>query len=208
MIENPHQPTNNTVTNNNTVNLHPEILTILFENRRYIKSIFLELNGLYNLNHFGLTIIDSTGGTLAFSTTPSIEYNLINQDLWNNDCCFMLPKILDNSLIWWDEIENETIKKIKLFNNKFTLGMTLAQEKQGFIYLYSYATQHKTINLKDYYISNKAGITNLGNYFFKSVQNLYASYASSFSLHKSEGTISKSANGSNKPDLKLIVNNL
>lgn len=205
MTKKPHQQ-HSTVTNTVTTCLHPEILTILFENRRYLKAVFLELHGLYNLSHFGITIIDRLGRTLAFSTTPTIEYNLVNQDLWQQDCSFTAPTCFDDHLVWWDENENQAIKKIKLLNNKFSLGMTMAKENQGLIYLYSFATQHKTINLKEYYRTHREGIMKIGDYFFRSIQNLYASYATGFELHKTEGCILTTKNF-DKPTLKLIVNN-
>ena len=99
--------------------LHSEIVTILFENRRYIKTIFLDIHGLYEIAHVGLTIIDPSADLVVFSSTPNIEYNLIQQNLWRNDPCFS-PSIQNNhELSWWNDHKiTSDLEKIKLKNNR------------------------------------------------------------------------------------------
>jgi len=38
------------------IKLHPEATEILFENRRYIKNVFSNLQGLYGITHMGMGV--------------------------------------------------------------------------------------------------------------------------------------------------------
>lgn len=98
--------------------LHPSIVNILFEHRRYIRNIFLQIKGLYEISHFGINIINPTNELIAFSSTPHIEYNLIQQKLWQHDCCFYSRTLNVNTLFWWDgnSHENPFSRQIKRIN--------------------------------------------------------------------------------------------
>ena len=114
--------------------LHPKILDILFEYRRDIKNIFLNINGHYDIAHIGITIIDPANEMIAFSSTPNIEYNLIHQHLWKRDHCFSPRPHHNNRISWWDT-QIEEVDEIKLKNNKFTVGMTITRQVNGFCLL-------------------------------------------------------------------------
>lgn len=164
----------------NSICLHPEILDVLFENNKQIKDIFWDLQGLCEISHLGLTIINPSHEALTFSSTPNIEYNLIKQELWANDPCFSLS-INKEDIIWWDEHISEKnakkIEKIKFINNQFKLGLTIHRKINRFIFLYSFATTSKQSNLKDYYRENILELISIGDYFYnRGVKNIYARY--------------------------------
>lgn len=165
-----------------SVNLHPDVLTILFEHRRYIKTIFLNIRGLYEVDHLALTLIDPEGTIIVFSSTPNIEYNLIHQNLWKQDTCFSLHDGQANTLCRWSfDAQEQDIKKIKLQNNKFNFGFTIPREVEQFKLLYSYATRSKNNDLHAYYEANIFGLMDLGDYFYKSTRDLYCEYCSQLS---------------------------
>ena len=55
------------------ISLHPDAIEILFENRRLIKNVFLNLQGLYGITHMGIACIDPSHELIVFSTTPNIR---------------------------------------------------------------------------------------------------------------------------------------
>lgn len=161
---------------NNNIKLHPEIIEILFENRRHIKNVFSSLKGWYGITHMGMACIDPFQELVAFSTTPNIECNLFHQNLWLEDRCFN-PGIEDkNSLLWWD-YQNEQIEKVKLKNNHFTMGMTIYRPIGNFGLMYSFATDEKAEGLRQLYNDNRSGLIDMGDYFYKSLRELYSDYS-------------------------------
>ena len=168
------------VTKEKNTKLHPEILTILFENRRYIKNIFLDIHGLYEISHIGMTIITPFYEMVSFSSSPNIEYNLIQQNLWKDDSCFSPWMPNKDNFSWWDDHkitgDFEKVEKIKLKNNMFSFGMTICKQVNDFSLLYSYATRATRDDLREYYASHLLGLVDIGDYFYKSLRDIYASY--------------------------------
>lgn len=188
---------------NSKVSLHPEAIEILFENRRLIKKIFSNLQGLYGITHMGMACVDPSHELIAFSTTPNIEYNLIHQNLWVNDHCFTPDHTQKNALLWWD-YQNEKIEKIKLKNNRFTLGMTIFRPVNDFFFIYSFATNEKTKDLRQFYNDNLFGLMDMGDYFYKSLRELYSCYATKHVAPQMKDFNSKASALSIKPFLRLI----
>ncbi len=193
------------------VTLHPDILTILFENRREVSRIFQDVIGLFEISHMAVNIINPALEAIIFSLTPNIEYNLISQNLWKDDNSFKLP-LEENKIVWWNyggnNIDNRALERIKLKNNNFSKGLTLGRSLKNFNLFYSFAIRNKSTQLSnDYYTANKDKLIDLGDYCLKYFQALYSSYYPSLVLPIIDEL--KFTPGSfNKHHLKLIVNNL
>lgn len=185
--------------------LHSNILDILFEHRRYIKNVFLNINGLYDIAHVGLTIINPVNEITVFSSTPNIEYNLISQCLWKQDFCFTPQPHNNNRLVPWETL-NEEVEKIKFRNNKFTFGMTITRQVNDFCLLYSFATRSKKNGLREYYEENIFGLIDIGDYFYKSIVDVYSSHGVKYTPPKLSNLMSKSSVTSRRPYLTLVVN--
>ncbi len=144
---------------------------------------------------------------VVFSSTPNIEYNLIQQNLWKEDVCFLSSGHISNTLCWWDTGNHESIEKIKLKNNKFSVGMTIARHVDDFCLLYSYAARSKQNDLREYYTANIFGLIDIGDYFYKAMRDIYSSYSVKYTPPMLSSLISKASGMSIKPYLELVVNN-
>lgn len=185
------------------IKLHPEVIKILFENRRVIKSVFSNLKGLHGITHMGMACIDPSRELIAFSTTPSIEHNLFNQHLWLEDHCFNSDIGDKNSLLWWD-YQNEKIEKFKLLNNRFTMGMTIYRPIGDFGFMYSFATDETVKGLRQYYTDNLFGLIDMGDYFYKSLRELYSHYSLKHVPPELNEFNSKATGLNIKPFLRLV----
>lgn len=185
------------------IKLHPEVIKILFENRRVIKSVFSNLKGLHGITHMGMACIDPSRELIAFSTTPSIEHNLFNQHLWLEDHCFNSDIGDKNSLLWWD-YQNEKIEKFKLLNNRFTMGMTIYRPIGDFGFMYSFATDETVKGLRQYYTDNLFGLIDMGDYFYKSLRELYSHYSLKHVPPELNEFNSKATGLNVKPFLRLV----
>lgn len=187
----------------NQIKLHPEVIEILFENRRLIKNVFSNLKGLHGITHMGMACIDPSHELIAFSTTPNIEHNLFNQHLWLEDHCFNLDTENKNSLAWWD-YQDEKIEKYKLLNNRFTMGMTIYRPIGEFGFMYSFATNECVKGLRQYYIDNLFGLIDMGDYFYKSLRELYSRYSLKYVPPELNEFNSKAAGLNIRPFLRLV----
>ncbi|MCX7118212.1 MAG: hypothetical protein NTW94_10010 [Legionellales bacterium] len=187
------------------IKLHPDVLTILFEHRRYIKSVFLDLAGLHEIAHLGITIVDPAKEILVFSSTPNIEYNLIQQHLWRADPCFSPRLHTNNNFCWWNSCHADEIEKIKFKNNQFNFGMTLARKINNFHLLYSYATRSRREDLPEYYESNLHELIVIGDYFYKSIRDIYSSYGIKYPPPELDHLRTKASQTNIRPYLRLVV---
>jgi len=171
----------------NNLLLHADILNILYEHRRFVAKIYRDIMGFYNISHIGLSIVNPAHELVVFSTTPNIEYNLISNQLWTQDCCFNPSIGQSNKFSWWgdntsnlSDNQQNHLNKIKLLNNNFTLGMSIARNLQGFDLIYSFASKSKQPDLQAYYATNLPRLIEIGDFFYKSMRPLYLPYSPSF----------------------------
>ncbi len=196
-----------------SVHLYPDIIDILFEHRRFVKNVFLQIKGHYQIDYFGINIINPSNEVVSFSSMPHIEYNLIRQGLWKYDTCFCSKEMSKNTLVWWDDTKDdnlffEQIKEIKLTSNHFKLGMTLCREIDGFTLLYSYATSSNMKNLREYYSAQIFGLIDIGDYFCNSILKIYSEYCGSYVVPQLNQLYSKASAPKLRAGLRLVVNNL
>jgi hypothetical protein len=198
-----------TMEKKNKSTLHQNILDILFENRSFLRNVLKTINGLHEIHHFSATIIDPTNKTIIFSTTPSIEYNLISQNLWDLDQAFYHESLTENYIRWWDNItsvEYEKIKSIKLTNNCYSFGMTINRHVTDFTIMYSFATKSLEKNLREYYSLNLNNLIDIGDYCYKSIRTIYLQYCDFYMPPKIQSLISKIYQTTSNQHLKLMIN--
>ena len=79
-------------------------------------------------------------------------------------------------IIWWNEksvfCNYDEIYRIKLKNNKFSLGFTIMRKVEDYFILYSFATRRKDREIKDWYKKNIQKLIGLGDFCYKSVRAL------------------------------------
>lgn len=166
----------------NIVKLHNDIIKLLFSHKKEISGKLHDVKGLYWLDHIAINIFNPENEVVIFSLTPSIEYNLIIQDLWRDDITFSSNSYKDN-IIWWDKNSTDTyseIRKIKETDHNFTVGFNLNKKINDFKLTYSYATRSKDQNIRLYYKEIKQELILLGDYCYKLISNLYLLYCSGY----------------------------
>jgi hypothetical protein len=192
-------------TQKQAITLHPEVIEILFENRPYVKKVFSNLRGLHGITHMAMACIDPSDELMVFSSTPTIEYNLIHQNLWVHDHAFVPEAELKNALLWWD-YPHDKLEKIKLKHHHLTVGMTICRPIGDFRLVYSFATDEKYKNLRQYYTENLFGLIDMGDYFYKSLRERYNVYVTKHTPPNLSEFSSKASGLSIKPFLRVVQN--
>lgn len=194
-----------------SIQLPANILEILFENSYLISKVLRNLIGLYGVDHIALTIIDPKNEIIIFSSKKHIEYHLISLNLWRYDYEFYINSCQELSPIWWDAYNDDPnylkVKDIK-YKDNFSLGFTIVKKLDNFCFLYSFATKSKIQDLRSYYMDNTLRLINVGNYFYKSMRNIYAKYCLPINPPEVGNLASLTCFDKQKPYLHLIDNNV
>ena len=188
------------------VKLHDSILDILFAHKSEIFRKFSDIKGLYFLDHVAVTIFNPENEIVIFSLTPSVEYNVIIKELWKHDITFRPDEYADGDFAWWDSELNEfsdEIKKIKIENHHFSVGLNLYKKIGDFRFIYSFATRNKDLDIRSYYEGIISELFLLGDYGYKLILGIYVGYCGSHIPPQvaSPNTVNE------KPYLRLIVSN-
>jgi len=167
---------------NNSMNLkmHPKILTILFNHKNEILRKLTDLRGLHYLDHISILLVNSHREIIILSITPSVEFNLIAQDLWQFDRSFDPAQFSTGQLLFWDNSYTSEyyyqLKYLKEIKHNFSLGFNVLRKIEGFYLIYSFATRSDDLNLKNYYQSIATDLYSLGDYGYKELRGLYEQY--------------------------------
>lgn len=198
----------NIISVSNEVLLHENILEVLFKYKETLCHKFDDVRGTLLIDHAAITIIDSDNKIIVFSTTPSVEYNIISQDLWKHDASFSLSYQAANRFYTWEKAyENEYFEELKLVkevNHGFYLGFNLSKKVGSTQFIYSFATRHQRDGLVEYYRNYINELFAIGDYLYKSVCDIYEkSYGNIITIpEKIEGKAIRRFS----PFLKLISN--
>jgi len=187
------------------IRLHPGILDVLFSHKNEISKKLSDIKGLHCIDHIAITIFSPEREVVVFSLTPSVEYNIIIQELWKDDITFTPDKHKKNTIIRWDQNNNTTqnqIKKIKQTDHNFSLGFNIYKKVDKFDLVYSFATRSKNKQIIAHYLNIKMELIQLGDFSYKLIRDIYRNYCIS---HEPPTIIS--SYGKPKHHLKLIVNN-
>jgi hypothetical protein len=181
---NPAQP--------NEIDLHEDIFNILFKYKEKICSKFEDIRGFFLIDHFAITIIAPNKKTVILSTTPSVEYNLLAQDLWKHDKGFSINHQINNTFYSWESAYStqyfDELKLIKQIRHGFTFGFNLSKKSDKSQLIYSFATRSSHPEFLEYYGLHMNELFSIGDYIYKSMQPIIPMIAS-------------------KPFLRLISNN-
>lgn len=193
----------------NEVLLHEYILEILFKYKDKVFNKFYDIRGTFLIDHLAINIIDPNNKLIIFSTTPSVEYNLISQELWKYDRSFSTSYQIDNRFYSWEkayeENQFEKLKLAKQINHGFSFGFNLSKKIESFQFIYSFATRHQNSDLMEYYRRYINELFAIGNYVFKAINEIYEKqFGKIISTTEISGDKTKR---SFSPFLKLISSN-
>jgi hypothetical protein len=162
-----------------TTSFHPKILDTLFAHKRAIYFRLCDLKGLHYLDHIAIYLVTPTRQIIPFSISPSVEFNLITQELWRYDGTFF-PKDYPDNLAFWDELyhplQANALKQIKETAYEFTLGFNFRQICGEFTLIYAFATKKHEENLKNYYKNVQNELKCIGDYGYKYLRPLFEQY--------------------------------
>lgn len=164
---------------NQLVNLHPSAKIISFKHKLFILNSFNKnIQGILGIDYFSLMIVDSKKQVSLYSTCPSLEFSLINDNLWKLDGMFKQKNHQDGAFFFWDELYQNGFKKtlIKEKETKFRFlyGFCLMKQLKDVFAIYSFATKSQAE--KEVYRNSKNMLLKIGDYFFDELKIIHSQY--------------------------------
>lgn len=182
------------------VRLHPDAKITSFEHKHFILQIFKKnIQGILGIDYFSLMIVDRKNTISIYSSCPSLEFNLINDNLWKEDGIFNSVNHQDHAFFFWDELYSPIFKKILIKEKEkkyaFNLGFCVMKQLSDVFVIYSFAT--KSQHHKQLYRHSKDTLSKIGDYFFNKLKNIHHQYV----------TRDSKESFTTKTSLKLVVDN-
>lgn len=188
--------------------LHKDIINILFQHKEEIYRHFIDIKGIFMIEHIAIKIINPNNEMIIFSITPSVEYNLIAQGLWKYDYGFSPYFLKKNTYCKWGTCYSNRyfheIKFLKEHKHGFNFGFNLLKEQDNFNLIYSFATRSKNSHLDEYYRTHINEIYSIGDYGYKLIHPIYSQYITE---NFKAPSVANTKNSFVKSFLKLIINN-
>lgn len=147
---------------------HPHFLETLFAFKSDISNIFKDVLGLYELHHIALTHIDNRHQILAFSSTPSLEFNLFNSNLWRYDKTYQSSWYTLSSASPWQSLYEAThyneLYDIKQAKPQYPLGISIAVKLSESHMIYSMASQKNDLSTRELFAHQHESFYKIGQY--------------------------------------------
>jgi hypothetical protein len=157
---------------------HENLLTISLYHRQTILEKYSDILGLNNIDHISVNVIDPNGKLVFLSSTPATGINVCSNKLYLNDFSIHPSMYLKKEFYWWEACYAPQMKTIlkreKEEKNQLSHGFIVTEHKNGFTFLYSFATKKKK-DLEAWLLSENYLYLykQMGRYCFNRVKNLY-----------------------------------
>lgn len=178
------------------VSLHPDIANILFRHRKQVSLQMSNIIGIHHIDYVSYSIITPNNYLVIFSSTPSVEYNLMQLNLLHLDSMYNPALHTDTKLCWWNRAYTlsaaTSLRKAKETDHGFTHGFGFGRHTPDFKMTYSFATRADIPHAKLFYLSHHADLIKLGDYGLEQLTHITGQY------------LGPETNATNSHHLKLI----
>lgn len=163
------------------VKLHPDAKEISFEHIYTIQDVFKKnISPLLGIDYFSLMLVDSHNVLTIYSNRPSLEFNLIANEIWIHDGIFYLDNHRDNMFYFWDELYSDAMRTLLTQEKEkkygFEFGFFLTKRINDIFVIYSFATKRK--ESRELYKASTDILYNIGDYFFYALGSIHKKYLS------------------------------
>ncbi len=158
---------------------HPRLLEALFYHKPRVSRIFKDVLGIYEIDHVAVAKISSTK-ILTFSSTPAMEFNLFNSNLWNFDNSYSPDWFTQCSQAHWEALYTQTrydeLYYLKQVKHHYPIGYSLAAKLEENYFIYSFASHRACVETRELFTNNIDNIYKIGQYCSKMLDQLFQDY--------------------------------
>lgn len=161
-----------------TITLHSQARDLLFKHYQVIARIFRDVIGQFEVDYISIALLTPKVELLFFSSRPSVDWNIIEHNSWVSDFRFQ-----------YDFFHSEQSHRLNMDNYHIGVAIPAPFDNYKVVYTFASKIQNKSMQLK--LLNSSDSLIKIGKFCLKSI--LYELPLSSFY--------------SNKPKLKLVINN-
>lgn len=159
---------------------HPFFLEALFTFKCKVSNIFREILGLHEINHIAITRINAKQEILTFSSTPALEFNLFNTNLWHFDKTYQKNWFQTLSQATWHSLYTaeryDELYYLKQIKHNYSLGYSLSARIEDIFFIYSFASMQFSSSTKEQFANNPDNFYKMGQYCTNQLIPLFTHY--------------------------------
>jgi hypothetical protein len=159
---------------------HPQLLEALFIYKPKVSTVFRDVLGIYEINHIAITQISSTDQILTFSSTPAMEFNLFNSNLWLYDKSYNPNWFSQCSQAEWQSLYTEKrydeLYYLKQVKHHYPMGYTMAAKLENNFFIYSFASHRSCDQTREVFTHRYDELYKIGQYCSKMLSPLFQNY--------------------------------
>lgn len=166
----------NTLSKNNPLP-HHNYLERLFSHKNKVDRVFKDVLGLYDIHHIAITHINEKQELLTFSSTPSLEFNLFNSNLWQSDKTYHAAWYQQCLYATWESLylpeKYHDLYYLKQIKPQYVQGVSLATKTHNAYVIYSFASQKKSADSIFVFNTQEKLLHTIGSYCYNALQVLF-----------------------------------
>ncbi|MGQ3891264.1 flagellar biosynthesis protein FlgJ [Legionella sp. CNM-4043-24] len=178
------------------VTLHSHAKVFLYEHYRKIRKIFGDVLGLMELDYISIVLLNNKNELFFLSSCPSIEYNLIEQNIWHKDSIFREDFFQKGKAQWWSDLYSDCCDEIYRYKQvipNLMMGLSMPDLYDEYKVIYSFAFRSNKEHIKSNAEANIVNLINIGRFCLQNITKAVP-------LPDRKQILS-----AKKPDLKLIT---
>ena len=157
------------------VTLHHDLPELLFRYRKTLSHPFRDILRLLDIHHMAIDIITPQNIIVPFSSTPSMLFNLIENELWMYDGSISPTYFQRLPFYLWQQVylpkHSDKLKQYKEREYHYRDGFTVVRKINRFYLLYSFATKNRGI-LWQPYVKQMNDLLSIGDYCYKCIRKI------------------------------------
>lgn len=161
----------------NEIKPHPQLLKLLFAFKNKVGTVFKDVLGLHEINHVAITRIGIEQEIITFSSTPALEFNLFNSELWHYDQTYSPAWFHLGEQTSWQSLYSATrydeLYYLKQIKHHYPIGSSLATRQDNIFYIYSLASKQSSSQTKEIFTNQYDDFCKIGLYCTNQLQDLF-----------------------------------
>lgn len=155
------------------IDLHPQARDLLFQHYRTLFRIFHDVLGHLEIDYLSIAILTPQNELLFLSSKPSVESNLIENNLWQFDASFQQDFFLNGKAQLWDELYDkewqETLHKYKQEIPGFSMGVSVPSSFEEYRVVYSFASKSTDKTIQNNIINKIETLLRIGRFCLQNI---------------------------------------
>ena len=184
---------------NQRIFLHVQAKDYLFRYYKTLKRIFNNVLGHLEIDYIAIALLNKEHELFFLSSSPAIEQNLIEYNLWQLDPCLQFDFFINNTPLLWNTVyctkKQKLLHYYKIERPDFSAGISIASNFSEHAIIYSFALRSKDIEIQKKLTTQIETLLSIGHFCFQDI-------VKTVPLPDRKGGLA-----SKKPYLKLIINN-